>query len=518
MVINNGLIEYIGNDPGLRIPEPKHERPASHEIDLKGRAVFPSFVDGHMHILPFGSSLARIGLDNCKNIDEIRNTIARGARDMPNAARILCRGWRQASTNRKALASMIDDIDPRPIFIDADDLHSVWCNSAALKEMGVNHDTPDPPGGIIYRDENGDPSGLIAEAAVFTMVVPYLVSVMTREEKLNCILTAIKEYHASGYTGVVEMAMDADVWELLEHLHKNGQLNLRVAAHWLINPLNNDAQNLAQVQEVIDLHAKYNLETSPDFRITGIKLICDGVVDSCTAAVSKPYLVSPYGSGEQLWKRPFVDKVMAMADAAHLQVALHAIGDAAIHMAINALETLGTSGRRHRIEHLELTRPEDAKRLGKLGITASIQPVHSDPSILGAWPELIGEERCGWAFPHHTYHEHGAQLAIGTDSPTAPHQPFPNLYVANTRTSARDLNNQNKINQRPPLDLYLAWSAATWGSAYSCFAENMIGSLEVGKKADFIVVDGLSQVLDAKSLLRAGIVETWMEGRPVYQK
>lgn len=517
MVVNDGLIEYIGDDAIRRIPELQDENQSMNVIDLKGRSVFPSFVDGHMHMLQFGASLVKVGLDDCKNLGEIRATLAKAARDMPEAKRIQCRGWRQSSTNRKALASMIDDIDPRPIYIDSDDLHSAWCNSAALKEMGVDRDTPDPVGGTIERDENGNPTGLVSEGAVITLIWPFLIGVMSRDEKLHCMLTAIKEYNASGYTGVVEMAMDRGSWELLEYLHENGQLRLHLAAHWLISPTSDDAENLAQVQEAIDLHAKYNIDNSPSFRIAGIKLICDGVIDSCTAALSKPYLQSPYGTGDRLWTTPFIDKVVVKADAAGLQVALHAIGDAAIYMAINSLEKLGTTGRRHRIEHLELTHPDDAKRLGKLGITASIQPVHSDPSILGAWPELIGEERCDWAFQHHVFHEHGAQLAIGTDSPTAPHLPFPNMYVANTRHSSRDLNDHSKINRRPGLELYLVWSAATWGSAYSCFAEKMIGSLEVGKHADFVVIEGFSQAPDADSLLRAEVVETWLTGRPVYQ-
>ncbi|KAJ9651335.1 hypothetical protein H2198_009369 [Neophaeococcomyces mojaviensis] len=517
MVINDGLIEYLGNDASRRIPELGSEG-SVETIDLDGRSVFPSFIDGHMHLLQFGASLLKVGLDRCKNLEEIRSTIIKAAEGMPDARRILCRGWRQETTNREALASMIDDIDPRPIFIDADDLHSEWCNSAALVEMGIDRNTPDPVDGVIHRDLDGNPTGLISEGAVITMVWPYLIGLMSKAEKIDCIRAAVKEYHTSGYTGVIEMAMDEGAWQLLECMRGTAELGLRVAAHWIIVPAGDDASNLAQVQTAIDMNAKYNLHNSPNFRIAGIKVICDGVIDSCTAALSKPYLVPPSGSGDLNWTPSALAKVTAMADAANLQIALHAIGDAAINLAINTLESLGTTNRRHRIEHLELTHPEDARRLGELGITASIQPVHSDPAILSAWPELIGSERCDWAFAHRAFHEHGAQLAIGTDSPTAPHLPFPNLYVANTRTSARDLHNHSKINQRQGLDLHEAFGAATWGAAYSCFAETMTGSLEVGKKADFIVLDGLPDNLDAKSLLQACIAETWMDGKPIYRR
>jgi len=516
MVIEGAKIEYLGNESGahLRIGS---ELSRATVVDLGGRSVFPSFIDGHMHFLQFGASLVKVGLDHCKNLEDIRSTIAQAAKDRPDAKRILCRGWRQLSTNRQALTTMIDDIDPRPIFIDADDLHSEWCNSAALADMGITRATPDPAGGTIQRDENGDATGLISEGAVITLVWPHLIDCMSREDKLNAMRAAVQAYHASGYTGVIEMAMDKGSWELLEHLQRNGQLRLRVAAHWIIIPTGNDAANLVQVQDAIDLHERYNIDSSPDLRIAGIKVICDGVVDSCTAALSTPYLVPPHGTGDMIWTPAALQKVASKADVAHLQVALHAIGDAAINSAINVLEGLASVGRRHRIEHLELTHPNDAKRLGKLGITASIQPVHSDPSILGAWPELIGPERCDWAFAHQDFHDHGAQLAIGTDSPTAPHLPLPNLYVAHTRLSARDLHGHRKVNQRSGMELYSAWSAATWGSAYSCFAEGTTGSLEIGKSADFIVIDGLSSEPDAQSLLTAKVVQTWMDGQLVYE-
>ncbi|KEF53917.1 uncharacterized protein A1O9_09712 [Exophiala aquamarina CBS 119918] len=515
MVINDGMIEYLENDAGRRIPHLSNGE-AAKRVNLKGRSVFPAFIDAHMHLLQFGASLVKVGLDNCRNLDEIRTTISEAAKRDPSAPRILCRGWRQASTNRRALASMIDDIDSRPIFIDADDLHSEWCSTSALREMGITRDSADPVDGVIHRDKDGNPTGLISEGAVFSMVWPHLIGQMSEEDKKGCFRTAIKEYHASGYTSVIEMAMDQGNWDLIEDMHKNGHLGLRVAAHWMILPTGDSAGALNQVQTAIDIHAKYNLQNSPDFRIAGIKMILDGVVDSCTAALSKPYLVSPHDLGDMNWKEDVVREVAAKADAAGLQIALHAIGDAAIHLAINTLEGLGTSGRRHRIEHLELTRPDDAKRLGKLEITASIQPVHSDPLILGAWPELLGRERCDWAFAHREFQEHGAQLAIGTDSPTAPHLPFPNLYVANTRLSARDLHDHSKINQRKPLDMHQVFGAATWGGAYSCFADKEIGSLDVGKKADFIIVDGLSHGFEAKSLLKASIDETWMNGEKVY--
>lgn len=479
MVINGDMIEYLGDDSDQFVTNITQQEDVQ-VIDLQGCRVLPSFIDGHMHLLLFGASLSKINLDRCTNLDDIRTTIREAAEQRPDAARLFCRGWRQPATDGKALASMIDDIDSRPIFIDAEDLHSTWCNSAALRELNVQ-DTPDPVGGKIHRDQGGNPSGLLSETAAVTIVWPHFLKQSSTDEKLEYIRSAIRAYNEAGYTGVIEMAMDGGIWNALKSLRDKEHLPIRLAAHWLVLPSSTDEENLAQVEQAIELHRQYNLSTSPDFRIAGIRVVCDGVVDACTAALSQPYIPNNT-TCEPLWSYSALERVLHKADAANLQCALHAIGDAAVTLAINALESLGTTGRRHRIEHLELTRPEDAKRLGERGITASIQPVHSDPTILRVWPKLLGPQRCCRAFAYQDFLSHGAKLAIGTDAPTAPHLPFRNLYTATTRRSARNPGSKETVNEHFKLGLYDALSAATWGAVYSCFTEKITGSLEVGRR------------------------------------
>src|SRR5690606_8481657 len=145
--------------------------------------------------------------------------------------------------------------------------------------------------------------------------------------------------------------------------------------------------------------------------------------------------------------------------------------------------------RRPRIEHLELASATDAARLGKLGITASIQPVHADPAILRAWPRLLGEHRCARAFPYSEFVSGGAVLALGSDAPTAPHLPLPNLYVATTRRSYREPECEEVVNPEFALTVCQAVAGATHGSAYSCFADEWTGSLRTGLKADFVVAE-----------------------------
>lgn len=488
--------------------------PNTVKIDLGDKMVLPAFIDGHMHTLLLGQSLRKLDLDGSKDLDEIRARIKKFAAENPDAKRLCCRGWMHSMTNLEAKASMIDDLDPRPIFIDSKDLHSTWCNTAALEEMGVQ-DTPDPVGGMIERDENGKASGLLNEAANFTIAWPHLARVASMEEKIAALKAAFKAYNAAGYTGAIDMAMDENGWEALQELKKReGRLTVRIAAHWLVPPNGEMEDRLAFVDRAVALKKQFNLGTSPDLRIVGIKVIMDGVIDGCTAALLEPYSNNGIDA-ECLWTQEMLDPVVAYASQKYLQVALHAIGDAAVHIALNAIERGCKRNGRHRIEHLELTSPGDATRLAKLGITASIQPVHADPVILRAWPKLLGKDRLRRAFAYSEIRDAKTVLAIGSDSPTAPYDPLKNMYVATTRKSARDpASNEEPVNEHFKITLSEAINSATHWAAYSCFADDLTGRFDKGLSADFVVVDMEYQ---AEELLNARVLSTWFAGECVFQ-
>lgn len=514
MVIQNGKIAYIGSSDSPEIRNYQAQGIATQ--DLGGKLVLPGFIDAHCHFLLLGQSLHKVDLDGCENLDDIRRRITAYALENPTKERILCRGWMHSMTSREAKASMLDDLDPRPIYIDSKDLHSTWCNSAALKEMGVQ-DMQDPAGGTIERDEQGNASGLLSEACVLLIVWPYLAQVQPLPDKVAALKSAIAAYHETGVTGAVDMAMDESAWSAILALREEcgGQLPMRIAAHWCILPGSGDEDRLGQVDRAIALHKQYNSTNSPDLKIAGIKIICDGVIDACTAALSQPYTTTPTTpSCDPIWSPQMLSPVVKRAAENGLQCALHAIGDQAVHNAINAISAHGKPNQRHRIEHLELTSPSDAARLGALGITASIQPVHADPAILRAWPKLLGPERLKRAFAYKDFSDHGAVLAIGSDTPTAPHPPLKNLYVATTRKSARQPDaGDAPVNEHFKLGLFQAVSAATLGAAYSSFWEDRAGSLEVEKAADFVTVD---MKFDAGELLNAKVVGTWVAGTQVF--
>ncbi|KAG8623330.1 hypothetical protein KVT40_008306 [Elsinoe batatas] len=511
VVVKDGNISWIGNEDDSTKPPSGDD---AEVVDMKGKVIVPGFIDGHMHLLLLGQSLTKLDLSNCKSLDGIRTTIKRYATEHPNLPRIMCKGWLESTVDGHANRSMLDDIDPRPIFIDSNGLHQAWCNTAALQELDLKG-MPDPPGGVIHRDSAGDATGLLSEAAVLNLIWPFLSASSSLEQRKEAILSAISTYTKSGYTSVTEMAMDEYAWEALLSLHQTSPLPVRVSAYWLIRPAADIPSLLTQVDRAAKLAKQYNSTSSPDLRIVGIKLILDGTVDACTAALSSTYaamtsLVPP------LWTKAHLEAVVAHAAQAGLQIALHAIGDQTVKMAIDALEAHGdptnTGDRRHRIEHLELTSPEDAARLGKLGITASIQPVHADPAILRAWPKLIGEHRCSRAFAYADFERGGATLAVGSDSPTAPWAPLKNIYVATTRKSAREegLRAPQGFREEWKLSLASALAASTRGAAFGMFQEGRLGSLRPGLKADFAVLD-----VDwaAERLREAKVVGTWFEGR-----
>jgi predicted amidohydrolase YtcJ len=486
-------------------------------VDLGGRTVLPGFIDGHMHLLMMGMSIQKLPLDDCENLTEIRQSIKSYALHHPNVPRILCSGWMHSMTDGQTNATDLDDLDSRPIFIDAKDLHSVWCNTSALEEMGIR-EMETPAGGVIARDEAGNPTGLVGEAAVLTVVWPHLSRIASMEEKKKALLEAILAFNAAGYTGVVDMAMDENQWEALLALRESHpNLTMRISAYWIITPSANEADHMTQVDRAIALSRQFNSKTSPDCRILGIKVITDGIIDGCTAALTKPYSngIDP----DPIWSREMLAPVVDRAASAGLQCAIHAIGDLSIKLAIDVLEPHchhrhNPGGHRHRIEHLELCSDADSLRLGNLAIIASIQPVHSDPAILRAWPRLIGSQRTVRAFAYREFADHGAPLALGSDAPTAPHGPLQNVYVATTRRSARaPAAGDAPVNPHFALGLCEALAAGTAGAAFSSCSEERVGRFRPGLMADFVVCD---MVWEKEKMLEAKVVETWFAGEKVF--
>lgn len=487
-------------------------------VELGGAFVLPGFVDAHTHIVALGESLQQVDLFDAVDLADIQQRIRRAAAADPDAPRILGRSWLYGALDgRTPDRHMLDAAEPhRPVYLASNDLHSAWVNSAALRELGIDADTPDPIGGRIDRDPvTGEAAGMLYETAALQLMRNFLDQTVTDAQRDAALAAAFERYLADGVTGAVDMGLgEPELGALERALHRgDGTLPLRVAGHWLVERTASAEQNLAQVRLAADLHRRLD---GPWLRVTGIKIMADGVIDSCTAAMKRPFADGSHPG--PIWDFDALAPVVAAADEAGLQVAIHAIGDEASDIALAALEHAieqnGPRDRRHRIEHLETVTEANVERLARLGVVASMQPVHADPAIQDNWRAMLGDDRVERAYPWPEMTAAGAVLAFGTDAPTAPHPPLPNMYIATTRRSAVDPGLAPNL-PGYALPMARALGHATRDAAYSCRWEDLTGQLVAGKAADFVVLDEDPFTAGSDSLLRASVRMTVVGGVPV---
>ncbi|MBT2486378.1 amidohydrolase [Microbacterium sp. ISL-108] len=492
---------------------------ADKTVDLGGRLVLPGFTDAHTHLLMTGAALGQVPLTASRSLEEIQTLLREARADNPSATVLRGRGWLFDSVpDGTPTAAMIDAVVADiPVYLDANDYHSCWVNSAALAELGITRDTPDPLGGHIAKDAAGEPTGLLYETAATQYAWAHRDAATTDADRDVDAERVIAAYLATGVTGAIDMAFDEfglDAFRRAQERH-GGELPIRVAAHWIVNNTGDEAANLAQVARAAELARS---ASTPWLRIVGIKLILDGVIDACTAALRHPYADGT--NAEPIWPIEQLKPVVAAADAAGLQVAQHAIGDYASEIALDAIEhAVAVNGgrlRRHRIEHLEYAAPGTAERMARLGVTASMQPVHSDPAIFENWAEMLGDDRVDRAFPWPEYEEAGALLAFSTDAPTAPHDALANMYVASTRASALD-RSVPATHPQFALPLAAAIGHATRDAAASVGDGEWRGRIAPGFAADLVVLDTDPFAEGAASLLEARVIETIVAGRSRYR-
>lgn len=511
MVVENSKISFVGDFNNAFVC--KSIEDGASLVNLQNRIVVPGIIEAHAHFMLFGIYLRKFDISHCSSLQDIQSAISEYAKAHPELPRLLCRGWHQSMTKGVALATHLDSIDPRPIFIESEDMHSTWCNTAALKEIPLENIGEADSASAIPRDGNGNPTGLLAEMAQLNIVWPHQIGVMSMEDKVSTLGDFFDAYVRSGYTGAIDLAMDAPHWEALQEYRKQKEIPIHIAAHWLITNGCTNEELVRRVDEAIELHKTWHPSKDPEFCIVGIKLILDGVVDGCTAAVSNPF-PGHNGVVPPIWDTDEVNLVVKRASEAGLQCALHAVGDVAITRGIDAIEYANGKGKRHRMEHVEFPSTEDIKRIKELEITASVQPGHCDPLAVRVYPELVGATLWNRVFPYKKFLDSGAALAIGTDAPSASHLPMPTVYTATTRRSARDPTMTAQIHADQALTLSQAMYAFTAGAAYSRRAETWTGSLSPGMRADFIVLEAEWKT---ETLLDTKVVQTWSKGKKVFQ-
>lgn len=492
--------------------------------------VLPGIIDGHTHLVMFGGSLAKA---DClgKTAAQVQEIIKAERVAKPHQPFVLGRSFLFDALGQDPHKSLLDAaVSDVPVIIDSADLHSTWLNSAALKAVGVGRDTPNPKGGEFERDADGELTGLCLETAVVEYVWPWVSKQMTHEDRVRMLDDVFEEYLSTGITGCIDMAMTDEDLAAIEAVYaRNQSLPIRVAVHFLLRPDGTDESRAEQVTAAAAQRKRLE-PYAPWLQVAGVKVISDGVVDSCTA-----FLKEPYADGTKagpIWPGDELAKVVVLADSLDLQIAVHAIGDAASEQALDAFEAaIKVNGprplRRHRLEHLEVVTPESIQRLTRLGIVASLQPVHADPVYVPNWRKMLGEDkRCDRAFPWTEYVEANSKVAFGSDAPTAPHHPFPNMYTATTRQSAvnptlkPDTDPRIVALERFCLKLDTSIRFYTSGSAYSMRGEDSYGTLEAGKSADFCVIsidpfqDGVETLREAQK----AVTQTWVAGKLAWEK
>lgn len=485
------------------------------EVDLGGRFVGPGIIDSHTHLTTFGEAVGKVQLRDCRTLEEIRQRLLAAHRADPRTPRILGAGWLfDAVGDEHPTAAMLDEVLPDvPVYLDANDLHSVWVNTAALEEMGIDAHSPDPVGGRIARDAEGRATGMLYETAGRQYARNFLERITTPEDQVRFLELAFAAYLESGVTTVTDMAMNrADVAAVRALVARDGGLPFPVTAHMIIEPGEDTAADLAGIEEIVALQQEIAVGPEADwFRIAGVKFIMDGVIDACTATMRAPYADGT--NCDPIWTAERLRPVAHAADEAGLQIAMHAIGDRTSEIALDLLEdcAMRRHPRRHRVEHLETVTEETIGRMARLGVTASMQPVHCDPAIMDNWKAVLGDHRGEEGFPWKMVRDAGVAITLGTDAPTAPHEALPNLYIALTGGSAMspELPPYHPERAFTPEE---ALTALTAGGAWAGEMEHLRGRIRPGLEANFLVLDADPRREAPEALLSTQVHSTYVQG------
>jgi predicted amidohydrolase YtcJ len=469
-------------------------------IDLRGRLAVPGFIDNHVHFINGGFQLSRVQLRDAASADEFVSRIAAHARRAESEQWILGGSWDEQRWTSYALPTrqMIDAATAsQPAFLHRLDMHMAVANTCALQLAGITRDTPDPAGGTIVRDANGEPTGLLKDAAM--ALVSAIIPSPSIEERMAAARAALREAARFGVTSFCDMGMSPEAFDdfrAYQRLARAGELTARVS---LFMPIG----SYERLQNA-GVEKRFG---SDRLRVGGLKGFADGSLGSSTAAMREPFSDQDHCG---LVMREMADGSMAKwvadADAHELQIAIHAIGDRANADVLSIFESRSdTRTRRFRIEHAQHLDPSLIERFARSGVIASMQPYHAVDD--GRWAETrIGRERARSAYAFRSLIDAGAMVTFGSDWTVAPINPLLGISAAVTR---RWIPEQN-ITVEEALRCY------TINNAYAMFAENEIGRIAPGMLADVVV---LSEDIFTIAPERIGDVQvemTILDGEVIY--
>ena len=515
VALEGNRILAVGDNGSIR----KLAGPGTRIIDLHGRLLLPGFNDAHVHFLQGGGSLISVHLGDTNTQAEFRDRISAFAKTLPPGAWIRNGLWDHQRWNPPALPNhqLIDKAcGDHPALLWRLDGHMALANALALKLAGIDRNTKDVPGGEIERDRDGNPTGILKDAA--TDLVERIMPPLSPAEQDQAMDAAMREAAAHGVTSVQNMADSSvdrsqpDVFREFQKYERAGKLTVRI---YEAEPVR-DYKSLADAGIIAPFG-------SPLLRLGNLKAFADGALGSETAWMDEPFANNPTYSGlaspDLLDIDHFYDEMRA-ADKAGLQISIHAIGDRAnrtiLYLYARLEKDNGPADRRPRIEHAQHLHPADYSRFAQFGVIASMQPYHAIDDGRWAITEL-GPERIKSSYAWKSLLDAGATLAFGSDWPVAPLDPVMGIYAATTR---RTLDGKNPNGWIPEQRLTVAQAvhAYTMGSAYAEHQERVKGSIEPGKLADLVVLSDDLFSIPPESIENSKVDMTIFNGKILYQR
>jgi predicted amidohydrolase YtcJ len=485
--------------------------PHTHVIDAGGKLLLPGFNDAHVHFVSGGMQLDNIQLNDATTPEEFARRIGERARVTAKGKWIVGGNWDETKWNPPNMPTkeLIDAVTPdTPVFVSRYDGHMGLANSVALRLAGITAKTPDPPGGTIVRDAQGNPTGALKDAA--TDYIDKVIPPLTHDQRLKIVKRALAHAASVGVTSVQHMVASNEDIAVYSELLQRDELTTRIYV----------APSITHVDDLAKLGIGHAFG-GPYLRIGALKAFADGSLGSGTAYFYEPFLNQGNNRGllsDEMQPISLMRDRYMKADAAGLQICTHAIGDEGISTILDlyseVIKKHGEADRRLRIEHAQHMAAKDFERFAQLHVIASVQPYHAIDD--GRFAEShIGHDRASRTYAFRTFLDHGVRLAFGTDWEVAPLDPLLTVYAAVTRATL-DGKNPNGWFPEQKLSVAEAIEAYTMGSAYAEFQEKEKGSITPGKLADMVLLsDDIFSIVPEK-IREVRVLKTFVGGRLVF--